>query len=520
MTLAPHLAIRQSSIETAKQLRSGIREHLGDASEVDFLRESFERITNEILRFEDQYYGPLFGWVGAEEKGFKLEEIKKIALYAEKQVKTNALLGRGLRLKNNHAFGRGFRIENRESEGKVQTRFQNVIDDPDNQEVLFSSTAMKKNNRILFNSGNLFIVFDSKTKKFSRAAVDMHIKNYIAYDDDPERVKYYLHSYKKTDDLNGGTPEEVQTWIPVSTYKESLPKEAKRPASLPIGGGSQKRVPVDWDKVIIDLRVNNDSGEIWGTPDCLSALPWAWASSEYLRDGSKLLKALSTLAYQVKAKTEAGQNRAGAQVSRSRVAGTAITGTDTEINALPRANAVDLYTGRPLQAQVAAALDVSVTSLTGDTAKGGSNGAESTLSLPEQLAALSRQEDFSGFMVRAFRAMGAPDLRLNFNRLAVDPIHRQMQTAGLARTLGGISQKELRRISLELLDINGDVDDLPEPDEFTGSKYSTLAEQVDAGLENDEQNSDPNARQGNSGDVGSVTDNNELRDTDAAGTQE
>ena len=108
------------------------------------------------------------------------------------------------------------------------------------------------------------------------------------------------------------------------------------------------------------------------------------------------------------------------------------------------------------------------------------------------------------------------DVRINFARLDSDPIHRQFQSLGLARTLGGINQQEYRNRSLELLDIEPTTTELPEPDEFTGSKYATLAGQIEAGLADDPDNreGDPIASQGNSGDVGSLSDDNSARDDD------
>lgn len=489
----------------AETMEREILEELGDAAKVDFLLENYRQVTRSILAFEQGFDGWMNGIDG--DKGFTLEEIKQITTYAEKQSKTNALLGRGLRLKNNHVFGRGFEFEfpaeRRNSNGKIPPRFQAIIDDPENQEVLFSATAMKKNNRILFTSGNLFVIFNKRTRKFSRLTIDRGIQGYITYDDDPERIKYYLRSYDVQDDLNPtySSKTRVQEWIPVSTYADS------------VGNRIPSRIgdyPVNRDCVIIDLKVNNDAGEIWGVPDVLSALSWAWASSEFAKDSSKLLKALATLAYQVKAKTQAAQSSAGAKLATGRVAGVAITGPDTEISQIPRANAVDMYTGRPLQANVAAALDVSVTALTADTGKGGSSAAESTLSLPETLAAISRQEDFNHFFRKVFAAMGLPGGQINYKKISVDPIHRQAQSAALLFTTGAINQVEYREIALELMDIVGNKFDLPEANEFTGAKqYENVNNAVDSGASND-----PIARQGNSGNVGSITDDNELRSSD------
>lgn len=492
----------------AENVEREIIEELGDAAKVDFLMENYRQVTRSILAFEQGFDGWMHGI--DMEKGFTLDEIKQITVYAEKQAKTNALLGRGLRLKNNHVFGRGYSFEfpeeRRNASGKIPPRFQSIIDDPENQEVLFSPTAMKKNNRILFTSGNLFVIYNKRTRKFSRVTIDQGIENYIAYDDDPERIKYYLRGYNVQNDLdpNVRTGQRFHEWIPVSTYAEApgtrLPNQ--------IG-----QYPVNRDCVIIDLRVNNDAGEVWGVPDVLSALSWAWAASEFAKDSSKLLKALATLAYQVKAKSQAAQSAAGAKMVTGRVAGVAITGPDTEITQIPRANAVDMYTGRPLQANVAAALDVSVTALTADTGRGGSSAAESTLSLPETLAAISRQEDFNFFFRKVFAAMGLAGAQINYKKIAVDPIHRQAQSAALLFTTGAINQSEYRAIALELMDIIGNPLDLPEANEFTGAKpYENVNEDINA------DTSDPNARQGNSGNVGSITDDNELRSSDDTST--
>ena len=244
---------------------------------------------------------------------------------------------------------------------------------------------------------------------------------------------------------------------------------------------------------------------MWGVPDSFAAIPWTWASAEYIKDGSKLLKAYAAIAYQIKTKGEVGKKAAGAAIASGKVGGSAVTGLDTEISQVNRASAVDLYTGRPIQAMFASAVDLSVTSVTNDTGKGGAYGSEQVLTTPELLAALSRQEDFVEFFRRVFRAMGVEGV-LRFRKLVVEPAHRTAQTALVYRTGGGISQQEFRQLALLEMDIEGDPNELPEPDEFTGSKINTLTA---------DEPEDPNARQGNSGAVGALADgDNELRDED------
>src|SRR5690606_15750940 len=105
-------------------------------------------------------------------------------------------------------------------------------------------------------------------------------------------------------------------------------------------------------------------------------------------------------------------NSAGAKVQSGKIGSAAITGPDTEITQLPRAGAINLYEGRPLQAAVANALDVSVSALTSDSGTGGSYASESALSQPEQLAVLSRQSELKTFFGKLFRALGAQDIQI------------------------------------------------------------------------------------------------------------
>lgn len=504
---------------------------LGSAADVAYLQESFAAMADAILKMEDEGWLPLNQLFGERDsaKGFTLDEVRKITEYAEKQTKANNLLGRGFRMRTNYVFGRGYQFI-RSSGEKVQPRFRAIIEDPDNQETVFGPAAMKQMNRVLYTSGNLFLIVDQKSSKVTRMPISQ-VKNYMTYDNDPTRVKYWRRVYFIQDDVStpGAPPREVVEWIPVWQYKESLKRTKSRlPKSIPVGGGNNE--PVNQDAVIVDLRVNMDDGEVMGAPDCLSALPWAWAATEYLKDGSKLIKSLATIAYHVKAKTLAAADRAGAKLQQGKVGGAAITGPDTEITQMPRVGSVDLYEGRPLQAAVASALDVSVAAITADTARGGSYASETALSQPEQLAAISRQNDFEGLFLKVFQALGATDMVMDFARVDVDPIHRRLQSMGIARQHGGINQEEFRAASLELLDIKPTTTEMPVPDEFVWAKKgilpSFLTDDEDAqainGVSTDGDEGVGGSAvpsQGNSGAVGSLDDaGNDARNSDRAAT--
>ena len=495
------------------EMQTKLRAVAGEAYENRVLRESFANVVQDLLRFEDENWLKLFGSADENTKGFTLDDVKKTTTYLEKQTKIlGDLLGRGLRLKNNHAFGRGFSFQPTDGKDKIAPRFVKKMEAPQNAETVFSVAAMKEINRVIYTSGNVFLLYDKTAEEWTRLAVDLNISNYISYDDNPARVKYYLRTWTTRNDLSAfGQPEVFEEWVPTSSY-DATPNRPRYPASIKTG---DKLVRVNRNAVIVDRRFNRDNGEVWGVPDAFAAAAPAHIYATYMKDGAMLQHALAAISFVVKAKTEAAGQKAAAKIPHGHVGRTAITGPETEIQSLPRAGSINLYEGRPLVARVAAALDVSTTGLTSDPGPGGSYASENALSAPEQMAALSRQEDFASLYKEIFRVMGI-EARLNFKRLDVDPIHRQMQSLGLARSFGFIHQKEGRAVSLEILDIDGNVNDLPEPDEFTGSKYSTLAEQVDSGLDlqKDQAAQDAIASQGNSGAVGSLDDANSARDAD------
>lgn len=500
-------------------MQTKLRAVAGEAYENRVLRESFANVVQDLLRFEDENWLQLFGSADEAVKGFTLDDVKKTTKYLEKQTKIlGDLLGRGLRLKNNHAFGRGFTFEPCDGKPKIMPRFVAIMESPQNQEAVFSSAALKELNRIIYTSGNLFLMYNKTEREWTRLAVDVNIANYISYDDNPARVKYYLRTWTQRNDLSAfGVPEEAQEWVPTSSY-DSTPGRPKYPAYIETNG---KRIKINRSAVIVDRRYNRDNGEVWGVPDAFAAAAPAHIYATYMKDGAMLQHALAAISFVVKAKTEAAGQKAAAKIPHGHVGRTAITGPETEIQSLPRAGSINLYEGRPLVARVASALDVSTTGLTSDPGPGGSYASENALSAPEQMAALSRQEDFVSLFAEIFRVMGV-EAKLNFKRLDVDPIHRQMQSLGLARTLGGLNQQEYRNRSLELLDIEPTTTALPEPDEFIWSKKAILPsfledEDIDAlngNTSSDQSSGNPIPSQGNSGAVGSLDDANSARDSD------
>lgn len=387
-------------------------------SENDRLAENYTAIARATLEFDELGWSPLNQ---LKDEGLSLENAKRIATNARLQMNNNALLKRGAALRASYVFGRGFKMS---SGGRpLAPRFQQLIDNPINQQVLFSEAACKKNEKTLFATGNFFVRWDKRNRVWGRIPLD-EIVGWSVDADDPDIVKYILREYERVVNVSSTGSQQTET------VKVWYPMDYTTTPNRNISG-----IPVDTNFVVVDLRVNDDTGSAWGAPDCLPALPWAWAYSEYLKDGSKMLKALSSIAWQVKSKTSKGGQNASAKLLNNRqVAATAVTGSDVELSAMPRNNAVDLNTGRPIAAMAAAAMEVSVDALLSgstSTALGSQVLDQSTLN-----AAYGRQGNWEYFFTRVLAVMGVQQPSVKFNKIIVDPSYRNVQSLGQAWMTG------------------------------------------------------------------------------------
>lgn len=410
------------------------------------------------LRAEDVGWAPLNRI--EEEDGFTLEALQDIAEYAELQATGNPLLKRGFTLRRDNVFGKGVSFEEN-PEKPISARIKALMDKPANKAVLNSPDAFGRLERSAFNAGNLFMAYRRSTETFFPIPLK-EISNYASNPDLQQDVWYYQRSYTKVKD--GTTnPESTPTveWYPVLERWE-LARGAKNKLSESIDNK-----PVIDDVVIIDFKVNTVVGRVWGVPDVLPALPYAWAHAEYIRDASKLLKSLSTIAWKIVGRTKAQVINASAQVARAKNAGSTASMTEgTDMVSMPKAGQVDMTDGRTIASYVASALEVSTDSILSDTTVGGVNSGAS-LDRASLNAARNRQGLWADFFRRIYRAAGATDVNVNFPKLAEEPLYRQAQLLQIGFAYGGLFQEEFRSAFLEVADITPIKAGLPEPSPFT-----------------------------------------------------
>jgi len=408
------------------------------ASENELLRESYAQMAQAVLAFDDK------GWnevsAATSEDGFPLADLKDASKRIRELTEGNPLLKRGAALRTSYVFGKGINF------GELQPRFRRFIEDPVNQDVLFSPEAQAINERSHFTDGQFFILGDVATKRFQRIPFS-EISAIVTNPDNPEEIWYVRRTWtRKGQNLtgSGAQDQELNIWYPADTYE-------------PANGRYVARIqnhPVDAKFRIFVSRVNRRAGRTLGTPDALPAVPWAHAYNEFLKDGSRMLKALSMFAWQLKSKTKAGVQNAAAAIATPGAAGsTAVLGADMELSSMPRAGSVDLTDGRPLGSMVASALEVSVVALLSDPGSSGAYGTAQTLDVPTLKAMEARQHVWTQFYKRVMNFLGVRDASINWPKIESEPSQRLMQALALAHETGAIWDDEYREAVIETLDV-------------------------------------------------------------------
>ena len=457
------------------------------SQENELLKESYSSMATAILAFDDAGWNTVSS--ATSNGSFTLDELQKAAARIRETSEGNPLLKRGCGLRTSYIFGRGVEF------GNLQPRFQKVFDLPQNQDVLFSPEAQVINERSHFTDGQFFVLGNVSTKAFQRVPFDQ-ITAIVTNPDDNEDVWYFRRTWtRKAQDLGGTSAKEQQmnVWYPADTY-------------APENGRYVGRIqdqPVDINFRLFASRVNRRAGNVWGIPDAFPALPWAHAYNEFLKDGSRMLKALSMFAWQLKSKTKTAGQAAAAAIANGGTAGsTAVMGDNMELSSLPRAGSVDLGDGRPLGSMVASALEVSVVALLSDPGSSGAYGTAQTLDVPTLKAMEARQHVWTLFYQRILNFMGVKDVDINWPKIETEPSQRVAQSLILAYEAGSIWEDELRDAIVEALDIKKMRADLPTANGTKNSAAATGGSVVPS--------------QGNSGAVGSTQSNtNATRKADA-----
>lgn len=415
--------------ETAQNHSNNLESQLEIANSMaDYFREAYSDAVKSMLAMDDKDWVLLSGHNEGDE--FTLGEIRDVSAKLGEWTDTNPLLGSAHEKRCAYMFGNGYSMGRETEGGKISARIQGYIDDDVNQDALFSEEALATNERSRYTAGFLPMMYKKEKHQWQRLPI-AQIADYVTDPDNDEIVWFYQRSYDRTTiDLTTGhaDTETVKVWYATDR--------------APITTKSIRRIkdePVDRGIIVVDDVVGRHAGATFGVPDCFSAAPWAHAYSKYLKDGSKVLSALAEFAWKLTPKKAAAAANAGAVIKTGAGAGsTAIT--DMDLQSMPTKDAVDLSTGRPLAAQVAGPLGLSVEVLLSDSGEDmvGSSGGPSIRILE------TRRRVNAKFLKRCLKVMGVKDPTITWAKMSPDADYREQQTLNAALGSGLFWADEIR----------------------------------------------------------------------------
>lgn len=412
-----------------------------EKAQSEYYKEAYSDSARAMLQAED---------VGWQKLGVSNSDITQISLIESKQVskrlhgyaETNPLLSRGREIRNSYLFSGRYKIGTDDAKTKISPQQFNLINKQKNQDNVFSMEALEKLEGERYAAGQVFVEFDRTKREFQQISYQQ-IGDLIYNPDDPAEVWYVLREWTAIMIGADGqtTPVENKVWYPVSTYE-------------PDNGFATRinSIRVDANKRMILDRVNVQPGGNLGIPDCFAAAPWALAYSSYLSDGSKVLAALAEWAWLVKPKKQNPAERAAATVRGERgVAGTLFT--DMEVSAMPTSNAVDLETGRPLAAQVASSLGISLVVLLADPSQGGGYNVAASLSDPNRRTMEARRERNTAFLLHCLTLLGIKNPEIQWPKMTPGTDKEEMELTMMAWGSGLFHEDEVRQPLADLAHI-------------------------------------------------------------------
>lgn len=415
-------------------------------TQLEFYEESYNDAAKALAALENVGWN-LYSGIIADE-GFDILQLKDVSKQLREWSDTNPLLFRGHEIRCSYMFGTGYQVGTTGTNSKISQRILDIVNKEVNLKAVFAGEALGVNERSRFTDGAVFVTYDKKKQQFQRQPLARI--NDVATDPDNVETKWFYQLIWERQTLRASdgqrVVEPIRVWYPTDT---ALATGSGAPKPRVINGDK-----VDYNFIMIDDIINEHTGNVWGLPDAFTAAPWALAYSAYLRDGTKVLASLAEWAWKLSPKSNKGGDAAGAKVKTSTGASGGTIITDMDVQSLPRGNAVDLTTGRPLAAQVASALGVSVVILLSDPGTSGAFGTAQTLTDPSLRTMLNRQKLNTKFLKRCLLVLGVKDPEILWEKMNPDADYREMQTINAALGTGLFHADEVRPQIAKLAGIN------------------------------------------------------------------
>lgn len=421
-------------------------------AENERLEESIAEV-RAMMDYEDRFWQNLGGFVSGERlEGLDIDEVQTIAERISPRVAAGSLVKRAVDLHAGFTWGRGCYIEGTEKPKGAGTpkAIRKFFVDRNNQESVFSDTAREELQKARFITGNVLAACNTRTKKVDRIPFNQIIS--VKVDKDfPEKVIAYQ---RKWDTQDGSTSSVKTLWYYTSRY------EGTRQKSFSKDGVT---VPVAQDTTIVDLRVNRQVGHVLGVPDGLAGLAHSEAYGMIMQYGQVVNESLAKILFKVTNKTKQGVQSTGVKIANfGNHGGTASMVEGQDLTAVSTAGrGYDFSQARPVAALAAAAWNVSNMDLLNDSSAAGSSyGSAQALVGGNRNAMLLMQKEWADFYKDIFEVMNLGRPSVVFEPFDTPDQYRAMQALRLGAT--ELQPVERRRAVLDIMDIVGDPEDLPE----------------------------------------------------------
>ena len=417
----------------------------------ELLREATPRV-EAMLQSEDVGWSKMFsGAMDGGEEGPSLDKVKEFSDLSREMALGSPLIARGLDLRTSYVWSKGITIEGAPEATSSVTRRgpksaeEKFFTSKSTQRYLLSSEAHKDMESSAYNDGHYFLLGDDKTKSIHPIPFKEIDSVCLSEDYNGEAVAY-RRTWTHYPTL-GGQGVEKSEWYYVYGYEGA---RTNPDGASPASGITST---VNKEKTLFVKVFNTFVGWALGTPDTLPALSWARAYAEMVSDGRVVSKANAKFVYKAKAKTAAGARDAAAKASNSKGVGNiAGLGNENDLVSIPQSNRAYDFNGlRPIAAQVATALNVSVVHILSDPgAAGSSYGSASNLDLPTKRAMVSRQSEWVGFIQDVLKWGTKNDYNVSFPTLDDPDPYREMQLVTMAWNSGLIHEDEARDKTLSV----------------------------------------------------------------------
>lgn len=377
----------------------------------------------------------------------------------------NPLIKRAVDVRTLFTFSRGYDLSVDEASIKIKEKYIDpVIEDPYNEGAFTSQQAIEENDRILQETGNLFIAVFAGTTPGIRTIRMEEITDIIRDENDSGRVLFYKRQFVT------GTKSKVVYYPDINNA------DRKTGANL---------IGVDWNVHILHVYTNKIRGLGFGMTDLAAACRWADAQGKFLEDWGAVVRAIRK--YSSVVQTSGGQSTVNAITAQfagstanmntplqSNPAGSSLVmgqGNDLKVVDAGSGKIVGPKDSRLFTLQVCAATGVPETILTGDPSTGNLATAKE-LTGPFLTMIESRQELWASVIKRLvqfiLRSAGQKGVmvKVSFPPLSDYDVNDRIQALVSAATMDSkmwantMSPADFVRAIYETLDIEISEDEL------------------------------------------------------------